>query len=168
MERKQFKDISWDADDLISSKNAVLMIAEEYGVGWVWDLDAEYAFGNLDVDDVLLEAGFLDQDDIDAIYGEDQASDSINDTMEKVYDFPSWAVYYAMYGEWDDLTEEEKEMVDSFMDENGYTDLVEVSEEITDFCRYPAFGKPCEVYDWVIFHKNNTRYESKEDNGCDI
>ena len=53
-----YKDLCWDSQDLIACKNAVRYIANLYGLDEVSALDAEYAFGNLDVDAVLSELGY--------------------------------------------------------------------------------------------------------------
>ena len=45
---------------------------------------------------------------------------------EKVSHFPEWAAYYAMYGEGDDLSDDEIAMIDDYMQKNGYGDLVDV------------------------------------------
>ena len=54
---KYYKDMSWDSHDLIACKNAVRIIADLYGLEEVSALDAEHAFGNLDVEAVLSEPG---------------------------------------------------------------------------------------------------------------
>ena len=51
-------DLSWDSQDLIACKNVVRFIANQYGLDEVSALDAEYAFGNLDVEAVLSELGY--------------------------------------------------------------------------------------------------------------
>lgn len=51
--------ITWDSEDLLSSKNAVMMLANRYGVDVVFELDEDGEFGNLDVSAVLEEGGFL-------------------------------------------------------------------------------------------------------------
>ena len=53
-----YRDLSWDSQDLIACKNAVRIIADLYGLEEVSALDAEYAFGNLDVEAVLGELGY--------------------------------------------------------------------------------------------------------------
>ena len=52
-----YRDLSWDSQDLIACKNAVRIIADLYRLEEVSALDAEYAFGNLDVEAVLSELG---------------------------------------------------------------------------------------------------------------
>lgn len=55
---KYYKDLSWDSQDLIACKNVVRFIVNLYGLDEVSALDAEHAFGNLDVDAVLSELGY--------------------------------------------------------------------------------------------------------------
>lgn len=54
--------ITWDSEDLVSSKNAVVMLANRYGVDVVFELDEDGEFGNLDACAVLEEAGFIDEE----------------------------------------------------------------------------------------------------------
>lgn len=51
--------ITWNEEDLVSSKNAVVMLANRYGVDVVFELEEDGEFGNLDVSSVLEEAGFI-------------------------------------------------------------------------------------------------------------
>lgn len=51
---KFYKDVTWDSYDLNSSKNALLIIAREYGVDSLSGLD----FGSLDVESALSEDGY--------------------------------------------------------------------------------------------------------------
>lgn len=55
--------ITWNEEDLVSSKNAVVMLANRYGVDVVFELEEDGEFGNLDVSSVLEEAGFIADDE---------------------------------------------------------------------------------------------------------
>lgn len=50
-----YKNISWDENDLISSKQAVRILLREDEIEALNDLDAQGCFGNLDVDAVIDE-----------------------------------------------------------------------------------------------------------------
>ena len=63
---------------------------------------------------------------------------------------PSWALNYLINGDVDDLSDDEIAEIDNWMEEAQiYEVCVPEGEEY--FCRYPAFGKPCGVYDCVCF-----------------
>lgn len=66
-------------------------------------------------------------------------------TEEDYYDFqiPTWAVTAIEYGEADELSDEEWEMVRDFSRE---FDVVEWGDE-PYFCSHPAFGLACDVLD---------------------
>lgn len=57
---KRFKDICWDTEDLIGSKQGLCVLLRCEGIEAVQELlDADpWAFGNLDVDSVLEEEGY--------------------------------------------------------------------------------------------------------------
>lgn len=54
-----YGNITWNSEDLISSKNAVVMLTNKYGVDVVFELEDDGEFGNIDVCAVLEEAGFI-------------------------------------------------------------------------------------------------------------
>ena len=64
----------------------------------------------------------------------------------KIDAIPEWAVNYMTYGEPGDLTNEEMDLVDSFMDELGLVRIVGLEEE-GYFCSHPAFGLATTCYD---------------------
>ena len=51
----QYKNISWDENDLISSKQAVTILLREDEIEALNELDEQGCFGNLDVDAVIDE-----------------------------------------------------------------------------------------------------------------
>ena len=57
---KRFKDICWDTEDLISSKQGLCVLLRCEGIEAVTELlDSDpFAFGNLDTDAVLEEEGY--------------------------------------------------------------------------------------------------------------
>lgn len=62
--------------------------------------------------------------------------------FDTVEDFPTWAITYAMYGDPSGLTDEDIDMVDKWLDSNGYARVVSADESTKNtFCAYPAFGK---------------------------
>lgn len=62
------------------------------------------------------------------------------DEVEEYDNFPTWALPWAVYGEDDTLTDEEKQQIDNWLD--GRT--VESWEEESSFAWSPAFGKACD------------------------
>lgn len=62
------------------------------------------------------------------------------------FGIPEWAIYYMEYGEDDNLTEEEMDEIDDYMEEEGLYSLVQVSED-KYFCSRPAFGLSTDCYD---------------------
>ena len=87
------------------------------------------------------------------IYNVDDFVSEVN--VEKV---PTWALPYMINGDPSDLTDEEIQIIDncgfiplSECDENGFTINNEYSHPY--FSRYPAFGLPCEVEDWIVRYK---------------
>lgn len=71
--------------------------------------------------------------------------EKLADGMEYVEDFPEWAVCYLVYGEDPSLSDEEREEIDGWMEDNGYARLVSDGEEYNrdEFNKFPAFGKAC-------------------------
>ena len=61
-----------------------------------------------------------------------------------VENFPQWAVCYAAYGDADNLTVDEIEMIDEYMETNSLAWLTDASE-YASFSNRPAFGLACEV-----------------------
>lgn len=74
---------------------------------------------------------------------------------EIIRNVPQWAVCYIAYGDDSGLTEEDKKMVDTFLDgltQDGWNiceSPIEGSEN--SFCRYPQFGLSCETVDYEIY-----------------
>lgn len=80
--------------------------------------------------------------------------EKIPDEFEYVEDFPTWAIVYCMYGDASGLEYKDKTMVDDFMNENGYSELVNaLGETKNDFNKYPAFGLACETETAVMRKK---------------
>lgn len=61
--------------------------------------------------------------------------------FETIDNFPTWALYYAYYGEDDSLTAEEMRQIDDFL---GGRSVVASSEEV-NFTWRPAFGLASDV-----------------------
>jgi hypothetical protein len=84
--------------------------------------------------------------------------EKIPDEFEYVEDFPTWAIVYCMYDDSSGMSDDDKKLVDEWMEENGYGELVNAFEETkNDFNKYPAFGLACET-ETVVMRKK------KEDN----
>ena len=69
------------------------------------------------------------------------------------YDIPEWALYFLEYGECDDLSESEVDMICDFTSVNfpfGYAMDVDF-DNYNEFNVMPAFGLPCKTYR-VDFH----------------
>lgn len=87
--------------------------------------------------------------------------EKIPDEFEYVEDFPTWAIVYCMYNDASDLSDEDRKLVDEFMKDNGYGELVNSLEETkNDFNTYPAFGLACET-ETVVMRKKK---ENNNDN----
>ena len=74
----------------------------------------------------------------------------------KPYDtvkIPTWAVCYIFNGDADNLTFEEQDMIDNFLDQYpGATyDIREENMDTPYFTTRPAFGLACDVYDMDIY-----------------
>ena len=71
-----------------------------------------------------------------------------------LFDIPTWAALYIMYGEDENLSLEDKEQCDAFLialKRQGVVYFIEpadCSEQV--FNKYPAFGKPCSTQDWIV------------------
>lgn len=48
-----FNDMSWNSDDLIACSNAADIIASDYGVDVLIELDNKGCFGNLDITPII-------------------------------------------------------------------------------------------------------------------
>lgn len=76
-----------------------------------------------------------------------------------IFQIPSWALCYLMYGEADDLTEEDIEQIEHWQEKYHLVDVVddwetgEMQEEY--FCISPAFGKGCNVVDCYCEEKKD-------------
>lgn len=74
--------------------------------------------------------------------------------FDVVYDIPTWAALYIMYGEDETLSAKDREQCDTFLivlKRQGIIRLIEPADcsECT-FNKYPAFGKPCGTQDWIV------------------
>lgn len=76
----------------------------------------------------------------------------ITDTIRNI---PQWAVCYLAYGDDTGITDEDKKLVDDFVDElnkDGWR-LCEAPIEGSEnsFCSHPAFGLACDTVDYTIY-----------------
>lgn len=79
----------------------------------------------------------------------------------KLYDtvkIPSWALCYIFNGDAGNLTDEEQDMIDNFLDRYpGATyDIKEENLDSPYFTMSPAFGLACDVYDMDIYLPNTS------------
>ena len=65
---------------------------------------------------------------------------------------PSWALNYLINGDTNGLDDEEIAEIDNWMEEAQIYDVCAPKGE-EYFCRYPAFGEPCGVYDCICFYR---------------
>lgn len=86
-----------------------------------------------------------------------------DDGYSKTFDnIPTYANTYMAYGDVDnDLTDEDIENIDKFMEENNLVSLISTSDS-TYFCSDPAFGEACDCFEWARFSVNNELGESKK------
>jgi len=66
--------------------------------------------------------------------------------IETIEGVPSWAIYYLEYGEDPTLTDEERKMIDGWVEglrEEGYRLIAPIDGTKEDFDNFPAFGLPC-------------------------
>jgi hypothetical protein len=99
----------------------------------------------------LLKRAALDEDR-DAVSDIDFGGEIDGGMAEQVSNFPVWAIHYAAYGEADGLEDEDAKLVDRWMDENGFSHLVDASDE-TNFSSHPVFGLACDCVEWATFEK---------------
>lgn len=65
---------------------------------------------------------------------------------------PNWAAYYIEYGEPGDMTDEDIEMVDAYLDklaEKGMRLIEPIEGTENEFNSHPAFGDACDTTDWT-------------------
>ena len=78
---------------------------------------------------------------------ENETAPAAKEKFVTIENIPDWAIYYMVYGEGDDLTDEDKAEVDEYMKANGLRRAVSVDEESkNDFCANPEFGKGSGTY----------------------
>lgn len=63
--------------------------------------------------------------------------------FDEVEGIPTWAISYLEYGEDDTLEEDERSMIDEFLEDNHYRFSSVRAEDDCVFDRCPQFGKPC-------------------------
>ena len=63
---------------------------------------------------------------------------------------PTWAICYIEYGDKSNLTDEDEEMIDKWLDELGFAPIIKYDDN-PYFTHYPAFGKACDVVDAKIY-----------------
>ena len=101
--------------------------------------------GNKDYDQAAIEQYRADLDDM--VY--DESGDSEDDVVEKI---PNWATTYIMYGDVpDNLTDEDIQMVDDFIDKlasQGISLISPIEGTESEFEPHPAFGDACDTTDW--------------------
>lgn len=74
--------------------------------------------------------------------------------MEKVKEnIPSWALTYLLYDDCSGITEEDKKVVDEWIDSYDTAIIVCPLDDCEEyFTRYPAFGEPCDVIDCDVLY----------------
>ena len=83
--------------------------------------------------------------------------------MEYVEDFPTWAITYCIYDDSSGMSDEDKKIVDDWMEENGYSHIADVVENTrNEFNKYPAFGLACET-ETVVMAKQPKKKEESND-----
>ena len=67
--------------------------------------------------------------------------------FDEVEGIPNWSLYYLEYGEDDSLEEDERAMIDEFLEDNHYrfSSVKDGDEDGYAFDRYPQFGKACDT-----------------------
>lgn len=150
-------------EELVAELSAAL-VSQRYGLGktikedsvpyiknWLTSLKEEPAFIKTVLQDVKKASHLINQH-IDAVQmkiDNEQKQEEVKteDKQETVkedvsYDIPKWALPYIMYGDADNLSDEEQKLVDDFLDKNfpdGFTpDIVDGTEKELNL--YPAFG----------------------------
>lgn len=86
--------------------------------------------------------------------------------MEYVEDFPEWAICYCMYGDKNSsgISDEDRKMVDNWMKENGYSELVDALELTrTGFDNHPEFGLACAT-ETVVMRKSKEEQQPTKEN----
>ena len=114
------------------------------GCGWTSSYEIDYDFSKSFEDNVQ---ALKDEMLSDGVYP------ALPADMEYVEDFPTWAIVYCMHGDSSGMSDKDKKLVDEWMEENGYGELVNALEETkNDFNKYPEFGLACET-ETVVMRK---------------
>lgn len=107
-------------------------------------IPAPYAIGNF-VNIQYKDGKYMAENEIENLEKENK---EISVTIK---DIPEYAVYYMTYGEMDNnINEDEKKMIDDFMDKNNLDHIVDLSE-MRSFVNKPAFGHSSTCYNWANF-----------------
>ena len=89
--------------------------------------------------------------------------EKISGEFEYVEDFPTWAIVYCMYGDSSGMSDEDKKLVDEWMEDNGYGELVNAFEETKNgFNKHPEFGLACET-ETVVMRKKKENNNNDND-----
>ena len=83
---------------------------------------------------------------------------------ETIENIPDWAASVLMYGDYSGLNEEDKALVDCFIDKmanDGYLLVSPIDGTENEFCRNPAFGEACSTRSWTA-HKYRYRLQTRE------
>ncbi len=68
----------------------------------------------------------------------------------EIEQFPCWAIYYACYGEDDDLAGFEKRIIDDWFEKNNCYFGEAKEGTIQEFDKYPLFGLPCRTQTIIV------------------
>lgn len=122
--------------------------------GWSSDYEIDYDFSKSFEDNV--------QELKDEMMADGVLPALVVDFAEYVEDFPEWAITYCMYDDSSGMSDEDKKLVDDWMEENEYdhlSDVIEVTH--TDFNPRPAFGLACET-STVVMIKQQKKEKTDE------
>ena len=68
----------------------------------------------------------------------------------EIEQFPCWAIYYACYGEDDDLAGFEKRIIDDWFEKNNCHFAEAKEDTLNDFDGNPLFGLPCRTQTIIV------------------
>lgn len=153
LEQKNIKDFSELTEKYYLQGKNIYFIDNVMSTGYTFNHAAElipgiipapYAIGNF-VNIQYKDGKYMAENEIENLEKENK---EISVTIE---DIPEYAVYYMTYGEMDNnINEDEKKMIDDFMDKNNLDHIVDLSE-MRSFVNKPAFGLSTTCYNWAEF-----------------
>lgn len=142
-----------DDDFTVFKLVAESQIATNNMSGWSADYEIDYDFSKSFEDNVEALKDEMTEDGV---------LPALCSGLEYVEDFPTWALDYCINGDSTALSNEEKKMVDEWMDENGYGSVANcVDHTRNEFNKYPAFGLACETETVVMVKKKEDRDAEK-------